>query len=543
MTDDQIIRLVLELAGQEKADQLASALGNIGTSARQAEASVDAVDAAMAEIAESSEAGARGIAKFASAQDRANDSKKAGAQALIELSRGLQDFQAAGLVGISNNIEGLAASVGKFATGGVSLAALLASPAGIVAGLTLLTTAAIAGGPTVKAYFDALIDGSNKVPEATDNLRRMEDRVKANNEALDDLRKKQSLTNTELATFNRLTQEQVKAEAELGRLRDVEAARKQFGEQATRASKDRAAGVAGAVNAFGGFDNTVKTFVDSFFSSYGIQRTDGQAATLTGQYEDIIARALKGDESALQSLQADAARPNSGGAGLFPDVFALNDPAANRKREADKKAAKDKADAEKKRLDAEEADRKAAADIMDAGNAGADLQAAEADKVEQARRQAVGGRGQQLAAMIGQRTNIDTEAGLRARQLRSGGMAENDIVEALQPFIARAIRQVTGGRGGVEATGEAARQIAQQAAAGSTAALLDVGQAGLQNQARLINVAGQVGQATANLMSGQQQHAAQINMLQAGMEALGRMTQEMNQGINPRMRGQMRLRR
>ena len=122
-------------------------------------------------------------------------------QSLLQTGRIIQDFAQGGLGGILNNIEGATMALGLGAgMGGV---------------LTVLGVVALTAGPAVKSFFKTLIDGSNEVPKVKEGVEGLTQTIKDNGEALDALRKQQSLTNSELKEFNRLTEEQVELEKKL----------------------------------------------------------------------------------------------------------------------------------------------------------------------------------------------------------------------------------------------------------------------------------------------------------------------------------------
>lgn len=108
-----------------------------------------------------------------------------------------QDFAQGGFGAILNNIDGL---LYKFP--------MLAGAA------TIAATAIWAFGPPLKEMVKGIVEGSNKIPEATDKLEKLSEAVKKNSDRLNELKGKQSLTNAELAEFNRLTAESTKLEKE-----------------------------------------------------------------------------------------------------------------------------------------------------------------------------------------------------------------------------------------------------------------------------------------------------------------------------------------
>ena len=144
-------------------------------------------------------------------------SKVAGTgQSLLQGGRVIQDFAQGGLGGILNNIEGLTMALGM----GPGLAGVL----------TVIGVAALVAGPSVKSFFQGMIDGSNQVPKSTDALTAMTEALKANKDALDELHKKQSLTNTELKEFNRLTEEGIGLEKRAKEAKKARAEEEKLGE-------------------------------------------------------------------------------------------------------------------------------------------------------------------------------------------------------------------------------------------------------------------------------------------------------------------------
>lgn len=200
-------KLGTQLAREEKLlGQLRAAQEEAARSALQMAAAVDTAGDAVAVATDQS---AAGVTKLGNASEELKKKTSQSAFALVELSRGLQDYSAAGMVGISNNVEGLARSFSTLATSGVSLTSVLMSPAGLVGGFTLLTTAAIVAGPKIQAAFSAIANGSNAVPAAAEKLDRLNDALEKSKERLEKLKGQQSLTNRELAEFNKLTERQV----------------------------------------------------------------------------------------------------------------------------------------------------------------------------------------------------------------------------------------------------------------------------------------------------------------------------------------------
>ena len=139
--------------------------------------------------------------KVAASTEKVKSGAVGSGQSLLQTGRVIQDFAQGGLGGILNNIEGLSIALG----GGAGLAGVM----------TVLGVAALVAGPAIKSFFNSLIDGANDVPKSKDKIEQFTASLKANNEALDEMRKKQSLTNTELVEYNRLLSTNVQLEKEL----------------------------------------------------------------------------------------------------------------------------------------------------------------------------------------------------------------------------------------------------------------------------------------------------------------------------------------
>jgi hypothetical protein len=95
-------------------------------------AKAKALDAALDEVGMAAEKAAGGADKLEQSTAKLGKSGGNSAQALLQLGRGVQDFSAAGILGITNNVEGLAQALGLGA--GIAGTATLA-----VVGLQLLT--------------------------------------------------------------------------------------------------------------------------------------------------------------------------------------------------------------------------------------------------------------------------------------------------------------------------------------------------------------------------------------------------------------------
>jgi hypothetical protein len=83
-------------------------------------------------------------------QQQASDANKARSQALLNIGRSVQDFAAAGLMGVVNNVEGVAGSVAK------AMGKSSDSAAAFAGKLTLIAVAAQVGLPLVKNLIEAI---------------------------------------------------------------------------------------------------------------------------------------------------------------------------------------------------------------------------------------------------------------------------------------------------------------------------------------------------------------------------------------------------
>ena len=83
-------------------------------------------------------------------QQQASDANKARSQAILNIGRSVQDFAAAGLMGVVNNVEGVAGSVAK------AMGKSSDSAAAFAGKLTLIAVAAQVGLPLVKNLIEAI---------------------------------------------------------------------------------------------------------------------------------------------------------------------------------------------------------------------------------------------------------------------------------------------------------------------------------------------------------------------------------------------------
>jgi len=177
------------------------------------------LDTVLSEIETSAKSTTGAINSLASAQrgaasatTEASKGMKNVGRAALEASRGIEDLQY-GFGGVVNNIPSLVMAFG----GGAGLTAVI-------------SLAAIGVNQLINHWDDlaSLWETRNPVPEAADKLENLKDAIDSNNKQLDTLKKKTSLSNAELATFNGLVAENIKLEKE----QDEERAKRQRIKQA-----------------------------------------------------------------------------------------------------------------------------------------------------------------------------------------------------------------------------------------------------------------------------------------------------------------------
>jgi hypothetical protein len=198
---DQAGRVVQAMGTEEGATrELNDEFKQLSTEARNLERAIGTLAKAQAKFGD----GADDLGRKTS--DQADDAKRT-SQAFISLGRAYQDVSQGGLASAANNVE-------ELTRGMTHLAGQLKAPLALLGGwpgiLTAVGTAAVIEGPKLFAFFKGLIDGSHEIPKATLNVEGITDALKANEKQLDSFRGKQSLTNTELETYVRLTAESVK---------------------------------------------------------------------------------------------------------------------------------------------------------------------------------------------------------------------------------------------------------------------------------------------------------------------------------------------
>jgi hypothetical protein len=232
--NDELIRLVLQLTGSKDIDEAAGKLDNLKTKLEKAD------DASKALNKTSGNTG----------------------QSLLQTGRVVQDFAQGGLGGVLNNIEGLTMALGL--------------GSGLAGVFTVLGVAALTLGPSIKSAFKSLIDGSNEVPKSTDQVTAMTVALKQNKEALEELSKQQSLTNTELKEFNRLTDESIELEKKVEEAKAKKA-------QAAKLDALRPQGAADAE----------RERATELEATFGGRNTDAMAKTVQDRIEAELERSLQ----------------------------------------------------------------------------------------------------------------------------------------------------------------------------------------------------------------------------------------------------------
>jgi hypothetical protein len=174
MTDAEVIKLIIDYANSTKdTEAVSTSLRELKSTAEQAGEKVEQLGKKSANTG----------------------------QSLLQGGRVIQDFAQGGLGGILNNIEGLTMALGM--------------GSGLAGVLTILGVVALTAGPSIKSFFQGLVDGHNAIPKNADAVAGLTEKLKANKDALEELHKKQDLTNTDLATYNKLTGENITLEKEL----------------------------------------------------------------------------------------------------------------------------------------------------------------------------------------------------------------------------------------------------------------------------------------------------------------------------------------
>lgn len=150
-------------------------------------------DSATKRLASSNDAAAKSLDKLAKSAEHAKSGAVGFGQSMLQSGRFVQDFAQGGIGGVLNNIEGLVTALGM--------------GSGLAGVLTIVGVAAALAGPKMLEWGRSLLEVRHGVPPLTDNLKYMEESIKANNKAIEELRSQTSLSGTELERLNRLTAE------------------------------------------------------------------------------------------------------------------------------------------------------------------------------------------------------------------------------------------------------------------------------------------------------------------------------------------------
>ena len=135
------------------------------------------------------------------------------------------------------------------------MGALAMTPGGL-GGIFMLATMAVNtlshAFPELEEKFDNFLSGglnsaNKKIPEATDNLKRMEERIQSNAKAIDGFKEKQLLTNTELSHYNGLIKEQAALEAAVTKEKEHRAEVEKLLKSTTEEQQTRASGFTKAI--------------------------------------------------------------------------------------------------------------------------------------------------------------------------------------------------------------------------------------------------------------------------------------------------------
>lgn len=180
-------------------EQLRQALANMGATAEIVDDRLD----------DATEAATR----TGKATKETTKSTGAAGQAFLELGRATQDFAQGGIGGVINNVERLGYNLSVVSKEGMNFKEMLASPAGIAGGLTLVATLIYVLGPQIAAFFASFGDGAEKVKLNIGALESLKDELSEVEEKLDKYKDATSLNNEELARANDLLARRAELEA------------------------------------------------------------------------------------------------------------------------------------------------------------------------------------------------------------------------------------------------------------------------------------------------------------------------------------------
>lgn len=137
-------------------EQAAKQAAKVAQQEARETARVHKSEAAATTVAAKKELAARAAAERAAAQASSSAASQR-AQGILAASRGLQDFQAAGMLGLGNNLEGIAMGLGL--------------GTGVSAAVTVLATVVQAAGPEIIKWFQSLDTEGVKLKETQDKLK------------------------------------------------------------------------------------------------------------------------------------------------------------------------------------------------------------------------------------------------------------------------------------------------------------------------------------------------------------------------------------
>lgn len=248
--NDETIRLILDLSQSSKdANDFKQKIDDLGVSFKRAD---------------------EGGAKLTASQKEAAKASAEMQRGFLSLTNAAQDFQAAGLNGILNNIPQIVTQFG--------------GTAGLAAAIGGVAVACYAGSKAFNALWAAVVDGSNDVPKSTDALKNLNDELKTNKDRLKELSDQGTLTNAQLAEYNRLTEKTVELErasnAEKERRNTIEAQRRKEGE----GNAESASIASAATEQAGGVDKVIEASAQSL---YDRSRKTGKIKQLTEASDDI----------------------------------------------------------------------------------------------------------------------------------------------------------------------------------------------------------------------------------------------------------------
>lgn len=243
---------------------------------------LDPVALAMAELSERAELAAEKVAKATQAVSAHASGQGQLQQRLTAASYAFQDFASATgdlgqkLNSITNNIPGMLTGLGNFATV-ISVA--------VVAGVSLYRNwDTIAG----------LFESRRPFPQQTEDLELLNAQLKANEKALDALREKGTLNNTQMEEANRLIAQQTDLEEKLDQERKTRAYEKRLAPGMDEFTKDIGAGVEKAIMSQGGYKAVIDRLTELTMKTDPTATEAGRAGFRRAA-EEMVNKALQGD--------------------------------------------------------------------------------------------------------------------------------------------------------------------------------------------------------------------------------------------------------